>query len=300
MTLRNWLLATRPKTLTAGIAPIIVATSLTYALNKKLGLPEINYQLSLWAVFATLFLQIGTNLVNDAQDFLKGSDTDLRLGPTRVTQSGKFTYRSVMNMAYASFFFAFLSGLPLIAAGSWPILLLGLVSIFAAYSYTAGPYPLAYNGLGEIFVIIFFGWVAVIGLGFLLTDGKFSGAHFVAGTQLGCLCCVLLAINNARDISEDRAHNKWTLAARFGLTFARFEIAVFFMLAYGLGFYWYLEGFVLAAFLPLFSAPLATYVLFKVFQETPSKKWNSYLAKSSAVLLVFSLLMSYGFLWTTP
>jgi 1,4-dihydroxy-2-naphthoate octaprenyltransferase len=152
-----WLLAARPKTLTASLSPVIVGTGLAYGFSPAPARPW----LAVVALLSATCIQIATNLVNDAADFEKGADTAERLGPTRVTQSGLLHGRHVMAAAGAFFLLAAMFGLPLIVAGGTPILVIGVLSIAAGYAYTAGPFPLAYLGLGEVFVILFFGVAAV-------------------------------------------------------------------------------------------------------------------------------------------
>jgi 1,4-dihydroxy-2-naphthoate polyprenyltransferase len=213
-----WLLAARPKTLAAAVVPVLVGTSL--AMNAHTRLHWIAF---LCALGGALFIQIGTNLVNDALDFKRGADTQERLGPLRVTQAGLLSANAVLVGAYTCFGLAALCGIPLIIRGGWPIVVIGVVSIVAAYAYTGGPYPLAYHGLGELFVLIFFGLTAVGG-SFYVQRLTIDINALVAGFAVGALAVLLLAINNLRDIDNDRASNKRTLAARFGERFARGEI----------------------------------------------------------------------------
>jgi len=219
-----WVLAARPKTLAAAVVPVLVGTSLAGFLHWP----------SFWfALLGAVFIQIGTNFVNDALDFRKGADTHERLGPLRVTQAGLLTAEAVMRGAVVCFALAAACGVPLIVRGGWPIAAIGIASIAAAYAYTGGPYPLAYHGLGELFVMIFFGIVAVGGSYYLqrLTIGRDA---LLAGVACGALAIVLLAINNLRDLDNDRASNKRTMAARFGRGFARTEIAVMALLPFAL------------------------------------------------------------------
>src|SRR5438067_1376396 len=215
-----WLLAARPKTLAAAVTPVLVGTALA-CVNAKVDWPPF-----LFAMLGAVFIQIGTNYVNDALDFKKGSDTHARLGPLRVTQAGLLDADAVLRGAYVCFGLAALCGIPLILRSGWPIAIAGFASIVAAYAYTGGPYPLAYHGLGELFVMIFFGFTAVCG-SFYLQRLTLEVTAWIAGFAVGSLAVVILAINNLRDIDNDRASNKRTLAARFGTTFARTEIVVF-------------------------------------------------------------------------
>jgi 1,4-dihydroxy-2-naphthoate polyprenyltransferase len=216
-----WLLAARPKTLAAAVTPVLVGTSLAFV-----DLSTIHWPSFVFALLGAVFIQIGTNYVNDALDFKKGADTHARLGPLRVTQAGLLDAGAVLRGAYVCFGIAALCGIPLILRGGWPIAIAGIASIIAAYAYTGGPFPLAYHGLGELFVLIFFGFTAVCG-SFYLQRLMLDATAWIGGFAVGSLSVVILAINNLRDIDNDRASNKRTLAARFGSTFARAEIAAF-------------------------------------------------------------------------
>ena len=215
-----WLLAARPKTLAAAVTPVLVGTSLA-CIHAMVDWPSFAF-----ALLGAVFIQVGTNYVNDALDFKKGADTHARLGPLRVTQAGLLDADAVLRGAYVCFGIAALCGIPLILRGGWPIAIVGLASIVAAYAYTGGPYPLAYHGLGEIFVMIFFGFTAVCG-SFYLQRLTLDATAWIGGFAAGSLAVDILAINNLRDVDNDHASNKRTLAARFGATFARAEIVVF-------------------------------------------------------------------------
>jgi 1,4-dihydroxy-2-naphthoate octaprenyltransferase len=218
-----WLLAARPKTLAAAVVPVLVGTAL--ARGPANGRLAIDWWLFACTLAGALLIQIGTNFVNDALDFKKGTDTAERLGPLRVTQAGLLTAKAVMRGAYACFLLAALCGIPLVLQSGWPLLAIGLGSIAAAYAYTGGPYPLAYHGLGELFVLVFFGLVAVGGT-FYIQRGTLDGTVLAMGTAIGLLAVALLAINNLRDAKNDVRSGKRTMAVRFGETFARIEIAV--------------------------------------------------------------------------
>lgn len=213
-----WLAAARPKTLAAGVVPVLLGTALAPR--------PIHPGIFAATLAGSVLIQIGTNLVNDALDFRKGADTAERLGPLRVTQAGLLSDGAVLRGAYACFVLAALCGIPLIVRAGWPIVAIGLTSIVAAYVYTGGPYPLAYNGLGEIFVLVFFGFVAVGGT-YYAQALRWPPEVLLAGFAAGSLAIVLLAINNLRDLPSDTASRKRTLAVRLGERFARWEIALF-------------------------------------------------------------------------
>lgn len=290
--MKAWILALRPKTLTAAIAPIVVASALAQLYAETLNI-TVDWSLSWYALFASFFIQIATNLINDAKDFETGADNEERIGPKRVTQSGLLSPKQVFIAAGICMLLSILLGIPLVKAGGIPVMVIGVFSLLSAYAYTAGPYPLAYHGLGELFVILFFGLVAVGGLTYSLV-GVFGLNEIVAGLQVGLLCTVLIAINNLRDIIGDKKVNKKTLAVRFGLKFARYEILLLFLIIYMLGAYWWYMGLYYLGLFPLCLLPISLALTFKIFKESPSPKFNQFLAKSSFIHLMFSLLFYLG------
>jgi 1,4-dihydroxy-2-naphthoate polyprenyltransferase len=287
---RPWLLATRPKTLTASLGPVVVGTGLALGFSPS----PVRLWLAVVALASATCIQIATNLVNDAADFEKGADTTERLGPTRVTQSGLLQGRHVMMAAAGFFLLAALLGLPLIVAGGVPIVVIGMLSIVAGYAYTAGPYPLAYLGLGEVFVILFFGVAAVKGMAYVLAGESLSPWAELASLQVGLQSATLLAVNNFRDIAGDRLAGKHTLAARWGEGFGRVEIAVLVALPYVLGAFWLAAGRPVAAALPLLTVLIAFRLVRGVWNEPPSRRFNAFLAQSALLQLLFSLLLAIG------
>ena len=219
--MKNWLLAIRPKTLSAAVVPVMLGSAL--ASHEP---PAVSWWVFFCALGGAVLIQIATNLINDALDFKKGTDTAERLGPIRVTQAGLLSAETVMRAAWVCLFGAAACGIPLVYRCGWPMLIVGLASIAAAYLYTGGPYPLAYHGLGELFVMIFFGFVAVGGT-FYAHSLQLTRSALLAGFAAGALATVLLVINNLRDADNDRRSNKRTLAVRFGDRFARAEIVFF-------------------------------------------------------------------------
>lgn len=291
-TLKNWILATRPKTLVACFIPIMCATSLVFKINPQ----SFVWMLTLCAFLSALCIQIGTNFINDAIDFKKGADTQDRLGPTRVSQSGLIEPNRVLKVGVLFFILAVLFGIPLVLKGGIPIMIIGILSILCGYCYTGGSYPIAYNGLGELFVFLFFGFVAVCGLYFLQMN-TIHGPAIVLGLQIGALSSVILAINNYRDIVTDQIANKMTLAARFGETFAKYEILFLYALVYGLNFYWYVQYGLSLLVLTSLTLPIAVLIVCGVFNTKPSKEINKYLGMAALVELLFGVLISAGFLY---
>lgn len=284
--MKDWLLAFRPKTLTAALVPIMVGTSLAYSEG---------FYTPIWillcTLFAALFIQIATNLLNDAIDFKKGADTEERIGPQRVTQSGLISSQKVMWGGYAFLVAALILGIPLVIHGGWPIVMIGVFSLFLAYGYTGGPFPLAYLGLGDLFVILFFGLIAVGGMNYLYAL-VLRDAAVVAGIQVGFLSTVLIAINNLRDREQDIKVGKKTLAVRFGVTFVRIEIAVLIGISFALNMYWTQWG--MAAYLPWLISPLALKLVWDIFSTEPSPLYNKFLAQAAALHLGFGVLLSLG------
>lgn len=289
-TLSPWLLATRPKTLAASLGPVMLGTGLAAGLSPG----PVPIGLAFLALASALCIQIGSNLVNDAADFEKGADTEDRLGPTRVTQSGLLRGRHVMRGAAALFAVAALLGIPLIRAGGAPIIVIGVLSIAAGYAYTAGPFPLAYLGLGEVFVLLFYGLAAVKGMAYVLTGTGLWPWAELAALQTGLQSSALLAVNNARDVEGDVRVGKRTLAVRFGSAFARVEVAVLVAVPYLLGAGWIVAGRGWAAALPLATLPIAWRLVRGVRSEAPSRKFNEFLAQTALLQIVFCALAAIG------
>ena len=286
----SWVLAARPKTLTASVAPVVVGTGVAVAFSSA----PVRWWLPPVALLSATCIQIGTNLVNDVADFEKGADTAERLGPVRVTQSGLLHGRHVMLAAAAWFGLAALLGVPLVQAGGVPILVIGLLSLVAGYAYTTGPFPLAYLGLGELFVMIFFGLAAVKGMAYVLAgQGLWPWAE-LAALQVGLQSATLLAVNNFRDMDGDRRAGKRTLAARFGVSFARAEIAVLVALPFAAGAGWLSAGKPWAALLPLLTLPLGVRLVWSVWHEPPGRRFNVFLAWSALLQLLFAALLGAG------
>jgi 1,4-dihydroxy-2-naphthoate octaprenyltransferase len=249
-----------------------------------------------WVFFCALagavLIQVATNFINDALDFKRGADAGDRLGPIRVTAAGLLSAESVMRGAWLCLIFAALCGIPLLYRGGWPMLVVGLASIAAAYAYTGGPYPLAYHGLGELFVVIFFGFVAVGGT-FYAHSQQLTQSALLAGFAAGSLAAVLLVINNLRDIDSDRRSNKRTLAVRFGGAFARGEV-VFLTLAPFVAvalLCWMRDEWGLS--LTLGALPLAILVIARAFGKQ-GVALNRALAVAGALQWVFGILFVAG------
>ena len=286
-TLKTWLMAARPKTLTAALVPVMVGTALAFGLGVGRWLPAVA------ALVGAMLIQIGTNLTNDYYDFKKGADTEERLGPKRVTQSGLIAPGTVLASALLCFGLAVVVGIYLVVVGGWPIVAIGLASVLAGYAYTGGPFPLAYNGLGDVFVFVFFGLVAVPGTFYVqaLTVGP---AAWWAAIPVGAVGTAILVVNNLRDETTDTKANKRTLVVRFGSTAGKAEYVALLVAAYatpvvmwglGLASPWVL--------LALLSAPVAVAPL-KLVMGAKGAELNPALGGTAKLQLVFGLLFSVG------
>ncbi len=271
-----WVIASRPKTLSAAVVPVLMGTGLAFRNGYRIEWPYF-----LCALAGAVLIQIATNLINDALDFKKGADTMERLGPLRVTAAGLMPADKVMRGAYVCLFLAALCGIPLILRAGWPLLAIGVASILMAYAYTGGPYPLAYHGLGELFVMLFFGLIAVGGTYYVLTL-HYSIDAALGGFAAGSLAVVILAINNLRDLPNDAASHKRTIAVRIGARAARVEI-VLFAIAPFVAIAALREPWVFAA------VPLTILVLLCVYRSEGAAL-NRCLAMAGALQWVFGLL----------
>jgi 1,4-dihydroxy-2-naphthoate octaprenyltransferase len=243
---------------------------------------------------AALLIQIGTNLANDYFDFKKGADTEQRLGPTRVTQAGLVKPGEIKSAIFLVFGLAVLCCIGLIIRGGWPIAVLAVLSILSGIFYTAGPRPLGYLGLGEIFVFIFFGLVAVGGT-YYVQSFEINPAVILAGAGPGFLSSAILAVNNLRDIETDRASGKRTLAVRFGKGFAQMEytslIALASLMPVGIYFLTLDNTLTLAAAGILLPALPAIHA---VYTYTDGRKLNNILAYTGLLLLLYSAWFAIG------
>ena len=252
---------------------------------------SVSHGLALATLAGAMCIQIATNFFNDAIDSKKGADTDQRLGPVRVTASGMMSAKAVVIVGGVFLLLACVAAIPLIQARGWMIVAIGLPSLFLAFGYTGGPFPLAYLGLGELFVVLFFGLVAVSGTVFVQT-GEWWGSAMILGLVVGCLSAVLISINNLRDVDEDRQSNKRTLAVRWGWRKASWlvpvEVAVAAIamtaVADQVSFVWW--EVVLFAFVYAF----AVYLARQVYKSRPSPFHNVLLKQAGVLLLVFGLV----------
>ncbi len=283
-------MAARPRTLPAAVAPVLVGT----ALAATEGTFRILTFLA--AMLGALFIQIGTNLSNDYSDARRGADTEDRLGPVRVTAGGLVPPRQVLIGTYVSFALAVLAGTYLIATAGWELLVAGIASILAGVLYTGGPRPYGYEGLGEVFVFLFFGIVAVAGSTFAQIE-SFPAEAFVLAVPVGLLASAILVVNNVRDLDTDSRVGKRTLAVRLGRSRTRnmFSAMIYgaFLTAplaiFGAG----LSGWLFLSWLAL---PLAIQLVRTVRNHADGPTLNGALAATGQLQLVFCVLLSAGIL----
>ncbi len=286
-TAQIWLLATRPKTLTAAAVPVVVGSALAHA-QQAFSWPQ-----ALAALLVAFFIQIGTNFANDLFDFQKGADTEERLGPVRVTSAGLVTPRQIGIACALAFGLAFLCGLFLVYSTSWMLLIVGIVSILSGLAYTGGPLPLAYNALGDVFVFIFFGLVATVGTYYVQTQALDTAAFWYA-VPVGALSTAILIVNNLRDVHTDKKHNKTTTAVLLGESRTRLFYLAMVLLAYAVPVGMYLtDRGPASALLALGSLPVAALCIKNVWTRKGGEL-NKVLAQTSILLLSTCLLMSIG------
>jgi len=290
--MRIWLMAARPRTLPAAIAPVLVGTA---AAVQWLG------HLPRWGAFfaalvGSIFIQIGTNLANDYSDAKRGADTADRLGPVRVTASGLITPQRVMRATWIAFGVAVLCGIYLTAVAGWVILLIGILSIAAGVLYTGGPRPYGYAGLGEVFVFLFFGLVAVNGSYYVQLE-QLDALPLGLSISIGFLATAILVVNNVRDVETDRRAGKMTLAVRMG---RRNAVALYRGLVLGafvvLPIALVAGGGSLLPLIGLLALPLAVSPLRTMSNRTDGPALNDALAATGALLGAFSLLVAIGLL----
>lgn len=283
--LQIWTLAVRPKTLPAAVAPVLIGTAMTGA--------AFYWPAAVAAMIGALLIQIGTNFANDYFDFKKGVDTEERLGPMRVTQAGLVTPKTMKLATAVAFTLALLAGVYLVWRGGWPIVVIGLLSILFGILYTGGPYPLGYNGWGDIFVLVFFGPVAVGGTYYVQTL-DINTSVLIAGLAPGLFSVAILTVNNLRDLDNDRSAGKKTLAVRFGRTFTLVEYRLALLVACLIPLVLFEESrwAAMAATVTLIPAAFAMRKVGRVH----GRELNDCLALTGRLLLLYSLTFSVGWI----
>jgi 1,4-dihydroxy-2-naphthoate octaprenyltransferase len=284
-----WLLAIRPRTLPASVSPVIVGTAAAFADNRFAAIPAVA------ALLGAMLLQIAVNLANDYFDHQRGIDTTERLGPLRVTQSGLISSGRVKRAMILTLASAGVIGLFLAYTAGWPVIIIGAASILAALAYSGGPYPLASHGLGDIFVFIFFGPIAVCGT-YYVQALDLTHEVFWLSVPIGLLITAIMVVNNLRDIPTDAKTGKNTLAVILGAHRTRLEYIILMVTGYSIPVLLYftsgLAGWIL---LPLVSAPMAIAIMQRIRIDEGSLL-NRALSRTAALTLVYSLLFSAGLL----
>jgi len=288
--MRIWLMAARPRTLPAGVAPVLVGTAL--------AVTEGTFRAGAFiaALLGAVFIQVGANLSNDYSDARRGADTEDRLGPVRVTAGGLVPPRQVLLATYASFGLAVACGIYLIVVAGWVILAIGAASILAGVLYTGGPRPYGYDGLGDVFVFLFFGLVAVAGSYYAQTE-TVEWQAFVLAVSVGLLAAAILNVNNIRDAPTDARAGKRTVAVRLGRDRARslyaLEVYVAFLIP---PIVWLAGGAGAWMWLVWLALPLAVPLVRTVRNHDDGPTLNAALAKTGMLQLTFCLLLGAGLL----
>ncbi|MGK9369269.1 1,4-dihydroxy-2-naphthoate polyprenyltransferase [Melioribacter sp. Ez-97] len=284
-----WILASRPKTLPAAVVPVLVGASIAVYDG------VFNPTAALFTLLCSLLIQIGTNFANDLYDYLHGADNKDRTGPQRAVASGLISVREMKIAVALTFGLSFLMGLYLVYLGGWLILVIGIVSILAGIAYTAGPLPLAYNGLGDIAVFLFFGLVGTTGT-YYVQAGRISPFAFWASVPVGALITNILVVNNYRDREEDRMNGKKTLAVLMGEKFTRYQYVFFMILSYAVLFVVYFTyKNTLTVFLPLLSLPLSIKLIRMIF-TLKGKELNRTLELTAKLSAIYGILFAAGIL----
>ncbi len=284
-----WVLASRPRTLAAAVVPVAVGTSI--AVHDEVFKPIA----AIVALLCSILIQVGTNLVNDLYDFLHGTDKHGRLGPQRAAASGLLSKQEMKIGIYLTFGISFLMGMYLVYVGGTFILFIGVISILAGIAYTAGPFPLAYNGLGDIAVFIFFGFVGTVGT-YYAQSLVISALSFWASIPVGALITNILVVNNYRDREEARSNGKNTLVVIFGKRFGRMQYVFFMLISYTILFVVYFtfkRSFLI--FLPLLSLPISIRLIKMIFTLRGSEL-NKTLELTAKLSAIYGLLFAAGIL----
>lgn len=283
-----WVEAARPKTLAAAIVPVLVGASLAYQAE------ALNITNTWVALISAILIQIGTNFANDYFDFVKGSDTDERIGFRRATASGLISAKQMLHATIFTMGMAFVFGLYLVWAAGWIILVIGILSLIFGILYTGGPFPLGYNGLGDIFVFIFFGIVAVMTT-YYINVLEWSMDSFWASLAIGGLCVNILVVNNLRDVEQDKISGKKTIGVLFGEAILKYEYLFMILLAFAIPPHFFVQlDYNLWIFMPFLSLPLAIYFIYIIWTEADKKKLNPMLERTAQFMILFGVLFSAG------
>ncbi|MFK5985308.1 MAG: 1,4-dihydroxy-2-naphthoate octaprenyltransferase [Pseudomonadota bacterium] len=292
--IKLWWLAIRPKTLSITLSPVLCAVALVFHYQAT-----INWLTAAVILSSALLIQVATNLFNDVADFERGADNAQRIGPLRVTASGLLSATQVKNMAYGCFLFAFIFGIYLVYIGGWPIILIGLASISSGYAYTGGIKPIAYSPLGELFVIVFFGLIAVSSSVYLLSPeisrlDIYNSLWF--GLALGCFAAAILLVNNYRDLEGDIKANKLTLVYYLGRDVAKIVYSLLVTIPYFIILYLWLVGEVnlLSLLLTFITLIFALKLIHTLYISPINQQLNKLLAKTAVLQLLYTVFLVLG------
>ena len=286
-TFRIWLLASRPKTLPAALVPVLVGS----AFAARAG--AIHWGAAALCLGFALLVQIGTNFANDYFDYVQGADTAQRVGPARAVASGWVTPATMRSAMIAVFALALVVGLGLIPFGGWGLLPVGVLSIVCGIAYTGGPYPLGYHGLGDVFVFLFFGLVAV-GATFFVQTRTLTVEVMLAAAAVGALAANILVANNYRDRATDAVAGKRTLVVRFGERAGRWQYGLSVLLSGAVPVVLWVRGYGVWSLLALGALPPGLRCWFQLRPTTPAPELIRLLAQTAAHLALFGLLLAVG------
>ncbi len=286
--LKIWVEAARPKTLAAAFVPVLIGATIAY--QDEL----INWMATTVALLCAFLIQIGTNFANDYFDFVKGADTDERIGFERATAKGLISPKTMLNATIICMALAFIFGLYLVWIGGTVVLIIGLFSLLFGVLYTGGPFPLGYNGLGDLFVFIFFGIVAVMTT-YYVNALAWSMDTFWASLAVGALCTNILVVNNLRDVEQDKIAGKKTLGVLFGETMLKVEYTFMLILAFAIPAHFYFQlDYEVWIFFPFLILPVALLHTKTIWTETEKRNLNQQLEKTAKFMTIFGLLFSIG------
>ncbi|SHE44686.1 1,4-dihydroxy-2-naphthoate prenyltransferase [Fodinibius roseus] len=289
-TLKIWIDAARPQTLAAAFVPVCVGATLAVYHH------TFDWVASFVALLCAFLIQIGTNFANDYFDFQKGADTEERIGFERATAKGLVSVRAMRNATIITMGLAFILGLYLVWHAGWIIFWIGVASLVCGILYTGGPFPLGYNGLGDLFVFIFFGIVAVMG-SYYVNALQWSTDSFWASLAVGALSTNILVVNNLRDIEQDGPAGKNTLGVLFGEKVLKWEYLLMMMLALAIPPHFYVQlEYGMPVFLPYITLPMAGLLVFTIWTEEDKRKLNKTLEQTAQFMTFYGILFSAGIL----
>ncbi|MGC6423771.1 MAG: 1,4-dihydroxy-2-naphthoate polyprenyltransferase [Lentimonas sp.] len=292
-TFKTWLEATRPKTLPAAVAPVLLASAMAHAHQ------AFHFGAAFICLSFALLIQIGTNFANDYLDGIRGTDTEARLGPQRAVAAGLIAPDVMKRATISVLAVGFFVGLALIPFGGWWLLGIGLASVACAWLYTGGPFPLAYNGLGDVFVVLFFGLIAV-GCTYYVQVGAVTFDVYLLGLGCGLLVNNILVVNNYRDIAEDRQANKCTLVVLFGRQFALYQYIASAAVAGAVTFWLFFQGAGFPVLLGLLPVALSLRFAAQLPGANSPQDFLFALKGSAQVVALYGLLLSIGLMLGAP